>query len=76
MTDALIEVAGDRLNSETLDKVVRNAASSWTQAGHLRGRGRKTRQQVQATPVVAAYALFIGFATGRRGSSVVRDALV
>ena len=67
MTDALIEVAGDRLNNETLDKAVRNAASSWTQSGHLRGRGRKTRQKVQATPVVAAYALFIGFATGRRG---------
>lgn len=67
MTDALIEVAGDRLNRQTLDKVVRNAASSWTQSGHLRGRGRKTRQKVQATPVTVAYALLIGFATGRRG---------
>ncbi len=67
MTDALIEIAGDRLNLQTLDKVVRNAASSWTQSGHLRGRGRKTRQRVHATPVAVAYALFIGFATGRRG---------
>ena len=67
MTDALAETAGDRLNSATLDKVVRNAASTWTQSGHLLGRGRKTRQQVQATPVVTAYALLIGFATGRRG---------
>ena len=67
MTDALAEAAGDRLNSATLDKVVRNAASTWTQSGHLRGRGRKTRQQVQATPVATAYMLLIGFATGRRG---------
>ena len=67
MTDTLIEAAGDRLNSDTLDKVVRNAASSWTQSGHLRGRGRKTRLQVEATPVATSYALLIGFATGRRG---------
>ncbi len=67
MMDAVAEAAGDRLNSKTLDKVVRNAASSWTQSGHLRGRGRKTRETVQATPAVAAYALLIGFATGRRG---------
>ena len=46
---------------------MRNAASSWTQSGHLRGRGRKTRQQVEATPVATSYALLIGFATGRRG---------
>ena len=67
MTESLAEATGDRLNSATLDKVVRNAASSWTQSGHLRGRGRKTRQQVQATPVATAYTLLIGFATGRRG---------
>ena len=67
MTDAVVEIAGDRLNSETRDKVVRNAASSWTQSGHLRGRGRKTRHRVEATPAASAYALLIGFATGRRG---------
>lgn len=67
MTDAVVKVAGDRLNRDTVDKVVRNASSSWTQSGHLRGRARKTRIQVQATPAALAYALFIGFATGRRG---------
>ncbi len=67
MTDAVKSATGDRLNSATLDKVVRNAASSWTQSGHLRGRGRKTRQRVQATPVATTYALMIGFATNRRG---------
>ena len=67
MKDALSEVAYHRLNSNTLDKVVRNAASSWTQSGHLKGRGRKTRQRIKATPIVTAYALLLGFATGRRG---------
>jgi hypothetical protein len=67
MKDALSEVVGDRLNEATLDKVVRNASSSWTQSGHLRGRGRKFRQRVEATPAATAYALLLGFAVGRRG---------
>ena len=66
MKDALSKVVGDRLNSSTLDKVVRNAASSWTQSGHLKGRSRKTRQRVEATPIATTYALLLGFATGRR----------
>lgn len=67
MKEALSDAVGDRLNAATLDKVVRNAASSWTQSGHLRGRGRKTRQRIEATPAAVAYALMLGFAVGRRG---------
>ena len=39
--DQMREVVGARLNESVLDKAARNAASSWTQSGHLRGRGRK-----------------------------------
>ena len=67
MTDTLISTVGDRLNEATLDKVVRNASSSWTQSGHFSGRGRKTRQKVEATPAATAFALLLGFAVGRRG---------
>jgi len=67
MKDALVEAVGDRLNEATLDKVMRNASSSWTQSGHLKGRSRKTRQRVEATPAVVTYALLLGFAVGRRG---------
>ena len=67
MKDALADAVGDRLNEETLDKVVRNASSSWTQSGHLRGRGRKTRQKVEATPAATAFALLLAFAVRRRG---------
>ena len=67
MKNDLSLVAGARLNPETLDKVVRNASSSWTQSGHLRGRGRKTRQRVRATPAATAYALLLGFGAGSRG---------
>ena len=67
MKDALSGIVEGRLNDATLDKVVRNASSSWTQSGHLRGRGRKIRQRVAATPAAVAYALLLGFALGRRG---------
>lgn len=67
MKDALSNAVGDRLNAATLDKVVRNASSSWTQSGHLRGRGRKIRQRVEATPAATTYTLLLGFAVGRRG---------
>ena len=67
MKDALSGTVEGRLNDATLDKVVRNASSSWTQSGHLRGRGCKIRQRVAATPAAVAYALVLGFALGRRG---------
>ena len=67
MRDALAEAAGDRLNEATMDKVVCRASSSWTQSGHLRGRVRKTRQKVGATPAATAFALLLGFAVGQRG---------
>ena len=67
MKDALSDTVGDRLNRETLDKAVRNACSSWTQSGHLQGRGRKVRQRVEATPAATTYALLLGFAVGCRG---------
>lgn len=70
MTDALHERVGDRLNDSILDKVVRNAASSWTQSGHLRGRGHKVRQRVSPTPVVTVYALLLGYMLGVRGAGL------
>ena len=72
MKDAVSAVTSERLNEETLDKVVRNAGSSWTQSGHLKGRSRKTRQRVAATPAAATYALLLGFATGVRGGRLFR----
>ncbi len=67
MKGALTDAVRGRLNDATLDKVIRNASSSWTQSGHLRGRSRKTRQRVEATPAATTYALLLGFAIGRRG---------
>jgi hypothetical protein len=67
LTDAIRAGVGGRLNDSIVDKVVRNTASSWTQSGHLRGRGRKIRQHVRPTPVVTTYALLLGYILGSRG---------
>ncbi len=49
----------DRLNDAVLDKVARNTASSWTQAGFLQGRVRKLRCRVAPTPGAVALALWL-----------------
>ena len=67
ITDAIRSAVGDRLNDSTLDKVVRNVSSSWTQSGHLQGRVRKFRQIIRPTPLSTAYALMLGYIEGLRG---------
>jgi hypothetical protein len=70
MTDALNLAVGSRLSENTLDKVVRNTASSWTQSGHLKGRGRKVRQTVTPTAPTTAFALLLGYVAGKRGTAL------
>ena len=68
--DLLRQAVGPRLNDSILDKVVRNAASSWAQAGHLQGRTFKKRTRVRGTPATVAYALYLGYAVGFRGTEL------
>jgi len=72
MIDVLRASVGSRLNESTLDKVVRNASSSWTQSGHLKGRGRKIRQKVSPTPIVTSYAILLGYLLGVRGNGLFK----
>lgn len=69
--DALRKVVGERMNDATLDKVVRNVCSSWTQTGHLTGRTFKFRQRVSAPPTAVAFALWLGHAAGFRGEELL-----
>lgn len=64
---ALQTLVGDRLSDATIDKVVRNASSSWAQSGHLVGRTFKKRALVRATPATASFGLYLGYAAGFRG---------
>ena len=70
--EALRLHAGDRLNEAILAKVVRNAAASWTQSGHLTGRTFKKRQRVKPTGATVTMALFLGYLQGLRGPGLFR----
>jgi len=70
MKSALQRLAGERLNEGTLDKVCRNAASSWAQSGHLEGRTFKRRRLVSPTHSSVAFAIYLAHAAGFRGSEI------
>lgn len=52
------------------NKIARNAASSWTQAGHLAGRAKKTRRCVKPAVAAVCMALFLGSSAGYHGAAV------
>lgn len=55
------------------NKIARNAASSWTQSGHLAGRAKKIRQLLTPSPVAVTMALFLGQLSGYFGAEVFRN---
>ena len=69
--EAIRKLVGERMNDHTIDKVVRNVCSSWTQTGHLSGRTFKMRQRVSAPPTAVAFALWLGEAIGFRGEELL-----
>ena len=68
--DDIRQAVGARLNEAVLDKVARNAASSWAQSGHLQGRMRKIRTRVVPTPGCLAMALWLGALEGLAGRAL------
>ena len=71
LLEAIRSCSEDRLSPAVLDAVARNVGSSWTQAGHLRGKVRKVRQLVIPTPVAVSCALWLGYSEGRRDKSLL-----
>lgn len=64
---AVAAAAPGRYSPASLASIGRNAASSWTQSGHLTGLRVKRRHNPVATPANVAYALFLGYLGGARG---------
>jgi hypothetical protein len=65
--EAISRQARDRFTPSTLQTIARNAASSWTQSGHLNGRRVKQKSTPHVTAANTVYALFLGFLCGTRG---------
>lgn len=71
MVAAIRGFTHDRLGDKVLDAVARNTASSWTQSGHLKGKVKKLRQPLSPRPASLALALWLGYASGKRGKALL-----
>ena len=69
LSHALHEGFGEQYSAQNRDKIARNAASSWTQSGHLLGRTKKIRRRVQPRAGAVAMALFLGDVAGFHGAA-------
>lgn len=70
MVAAVQAFSHDRLSPKVLDAVARNTASSWTQSGHLKGKVKKLRQSLKPHPAALALAMWLGYASGKRGKAL------
>jgi hypothetical protein len=67
LAQAVLDEYPDSYSGSVAHKIGRNAASTWTQAGHLAGRTEKTRQRAHPRPASVAYALYLSSLEGREG---------
>jgi len=66
---AIAEAFPGQYSEINQNKIARNAASSWTQSGHLVGRTRKVRGRVQPTLGAVTMALWLGDIAGFHGAA-------
>ncbi|MET9326721.1 hypothetical protein [Tsukamurella sp. NPDC003166] len=71
LTEAVAGQLGHEMSESTLSKIGRNTGACWTQTGHLAGRTKKVRTEVEARPVAIAYAAYLGHLAGGRGLGVL-----
>jgi hypothetical protein len=70
LRNAIGGVVGNRMNEAVLNKVARNAASSWTKTGHLVGRTLKRRARIRPSPTAFAFALWLAHKAGFTGADL------
>lgn len=63
-----------RFKPSTALATAQRLASTWAQAGFLQGRARKKRSRPVVTPVVAAFAVLLGYLCGLRGRRLLDTA--
>jgi len=74
IADRLKQLHPGRFRDTTLLSTAQNLASSWTQAGYLAGKVRKTRTRPNVLPHVAAFAVVLGYLCGLRGKLLLDSA--
>ena len=71
LTAAVAAQFGNEMSESTLGKTGRNTGACWTQTGHLTGRAKKIRTDVEVRPAAIAYAAYLGHLAGGRGLGVL-----
>ncbi len=69
LAKAIAEAFPGQYSELNQNKIARNAASSWTQSGHLIGRAKKVRRRVQPTVGAVTMALWLGDIAGFHGGA-------
>jgi len=72
LSAAVAERYPDSYSEAVRNKIGRNAASSWTQSGHLQGHSVKTRVTAVCRPAAVAFAFMIGHLADARGQGLLR----
>lgn len=70
LQQVLVDAYPHQYSANNLGKIARNAASSWTQSGHLAGRTKKIRSRVQPRPAAVTFALILGHVSGLAGAQL------
>ncbi len=73
---AIVERCTGTLSVITLNSTAKNINSSFTQAGHFRGRSRKVRAKVSPTPATTACAVYLAYLAGCRGLGLLDNIFV
>lgn len=70
-TEEYIEaMEAGRFSKLTLRSIAQNINSSWTKSGHLKGRIKKIRSRANPTAASVAYALYLSYLEGARGTEI------
>jgi hypothetical protein len=70
LADSVREGFPDRYGGAVVGRIGKNLASSWLQAGHLRGRVAKVRTRAASHPAAVAYALLLRYLCDARGEAL------
>jgi len=61
----------DRFSPAMKKSMAQNVNTTWTYSGHLSGKARKIKQNVEPRPLSAAYSMLVGYLTGLRSERLL-----
>lgn len=63
----------ERFSPASLKSFAQNINGSWTQAGFIKGRNKKSRSEPNITPISVSFALFLAYLEGATGERLLQS---